>query len=156
MLCQCHLMDNLQFLCKYDIIEYVRKDVNPMSDKKVSGVRTDLSPSEFKARMDKVAPKEQQRVKKIKNFFGNLIEILSSLGLFPVLKTSSSKGHRAGGHAGGEHHHSSGNNFKENYHVEAPRTPSYDEVVRREIAVHQYIRDTDGIPNDHQCGGHDR
>ena len=51
-----------------------------MSEKRtISGVRTDLSPSEFSAKIASTTPKGQEKKSKAKKFFGNLGEVLSSL-----------------------------------------------------------------------------
>ena len=61
------------------------------------------------------------------------------------LMSSSSSGHGGGYHAP--------NAWKESQRVDhTPTPPSYDDIVRKEIAIHQYMKDTDGIPNDHQQG----
>lgn len=122
-----------------------------MSEKRtISGVRTDLSPSEFSAKIDSTTPKGQAKKSKAKKFFGNLGEVLSSLGFIPVLKpgsSTSSKVYR--GHSAPVHH--SGNSFKESYRVDPPRRPTHEDMVVAHMAHDAYMDLVDG-KGDHDCG----
>lgn len=113
-----------------------------MSEKKtISGVRTDLSPSEFGARMSKATPKGAKKSENAKSGFGKINYVLSALGLMPMLTNDSgSKGHRGHGHA--PHTPS---NFRESYRVEpTPRTRSHEDMVREHIAHDAYMDMVDG------------
>ena len=111
-----------------------------MSEKKtISGVRTDLSPSEFGARMSKATPKGAKKSENAKKGFGRINYVLSALGLMPMLTNDSgSKGHR--GH--GPVHHTQ-NNFRESYRVEPPRR-THEDMVREHIAHDAYMDMVDG------------
>lgn len=121
-----------------------------MSEKrKISGVRTDLSPNEFSAKISSVSPKGGSG-KKIRSFFSSLGEILSSFGWIPVLKPSSnsSKGHR-GGHYEPAHH--SSNSLKETYRVEPAPRRTHEDMVLEHMAYDAYMDLVDG-KGDHDCG----
>lgn len=121
-----------------------------MSEKRtISGVRTDLSPSEFSAKIDSTTPKGQARKSKVKRFFGNLGEVLSSLGFIPVLKSSSSTSKVYRGHSAPVHH--SGNSFKESYRVETPPRRTHEQWLIDEMAHQAYHDMVDG-KGDHDCG----
>lgn len=120
-----------------------------MSEKKtISGVRTDLSPSEFGARMSKANPKGAKKSGNIKRGFGKVNYILSALGLMPMLTSDSgSKGHRSHGHVA-----HTPNSFKESYRVEqTPRARTHEDWVKEEIAQEAYMKMVDG-KGDHDCG----
>ena len=111
--------------------------------KKISGVRTDLSPSEFSANLSKMENTEQKKVvKSDKNFkenFGKFNYILSALGIMPMLtKSSGSRGNRGHGHV-----HHQPNNFRETYRVE-PRPPTHEEMVKAHMAHDAYMDLVDG------------
>lgn len=113
-----------------------------MSEKKtISGVRTDLSPSEFSAGMKKVENKGAKKGENFKSGFGKFNYILSALGIMPMLTNDSgSKGQRGHGHA-----HHTPNSFKESYRVEpTPRTRSHEDMVREHIAHDAYMDMVDG------------
>ena len=119
-----------------------------MGERQISGARTDLSPSEFKAKMDKVAPKDQKRKEKSKNFWGKLIENMSSLGLLPPVK-SDYKGPR--GHAHGGSYHSQGG-FKASYRVDTTPQPRTHEQWLVDEMAHQAYHDLVDGKGDHDCG----
>ena len=113
-----------------------------MSENKTSGVRADLSPSEFKSKMDQVAPKKSNKGSKIKDFFVKFTDILSSFGLFPVLNSKANN--RSHGHVGGCYNHSS-NSFRESYRVDqTPRRRTHEDMVREHIAHDAYMDMVDG------------
>ena len=117
--------------------------------KKISGVRTDLSPSEFSANLSKMENIES--VKKVfnsekKEKFGKFNYILSALGLMPMLtKNSGSRGARGHGHIQYPQP-----NFRESYRVE-PRPPSHEDMVKAHIAHDAYMKLVDG-KGDNDCG----
>ena len=112
-----------------------------MSEKKtISGVRTDLSPSEFSAKLNKVeSNKDAKSSKNSKGTFGKINYVLSALGVMPMLtKDSGSKGRRGHGHVA-----HIPNNFRETYRVE-PRPPTHEEMVKAHMAHDAYMDLVDG------------
>lgn len=114
-----------------------------MSEKRtISGVRTDISPSEFGARLKKVENKSEKRSENFKTGFKKVNYILSALGLMPMLTNDSgSRGRRDHGHVS-DHHHSS-NSFKQSYRVDPPRR-THEDMVREHIAHDAYMDMVDG------------
>lgn len=94
-------------------------------NKKKSGVRTDLSPSEFAKGLDKVENKDAKRSKSFKNGFKKLNYILSALGFIPMLTSNSGiKTDRTNTHVSDTPHLA--NSFKENHHVDTQSTKQFD------------------------------
>jgi len=121
-----------------------------MSEKKtISGVRKDLLPSEFKAKMDSVTPKGQKRMSKVKGFFGNLTEYLSAFGLFPVLSKESKQ--PRGRMYSNEPPPSPSASFRESQRFDPER--AYIQRMQ-EVAYHQMV-DGKGDPEPCDCD-HDR
>jgi len=121
-----------------------------MSEKKtISGVKTDLSPSEFSAKLNKVESKGSKSRKNSKGTFGKINYILSALGIIPMLTNdSSSKGYRGHGHVGGTPHPA--NSFKESYRVDPPPQRTHEDWVKEQIAKSAYMKMVDG-KGDHDC-----
>lgn len=121
-----------------------------MSEKKtISGVRKDLLPSEFKAKMDSTVPKGKKRMSKFKSFFSNLTENLSAFGLLPVLSKESKQ--PRGRMYGGEPPHPSSASFRESHRFDPER--AYIQRMQ-EVAYHQMV-DGRGDPEPCDCD-HDR
>lgn len=118
-----------------------------MSDKKVSGINTALSPDEFAAKMN--ISKGETKGTKIKKFFSNLAENLSSLGLFPVLSSSSkSSGRRE--HHGGDYsapQQPSSTSFRESYQFD----PEKAYVQRMQEKAYFEMVDGKGDPKHCDC-----
>ena len=110
-----------------------------MSEKKtISGVRTELSPSEFSANLNKV--ESNKGSKRSKGTFGRINYVLSALGLMPMLTNDSgSKGNRSHGHV-----HNTPSNFRETYRVDPPPRRTHEDMVREHIAHDAYMDMVDG------------
>ncbi len=121
-----------------------------MSEKKtISGVRKDLSPSEFKAKMDSAVPQGQKRMSKVKGFFSTLTEYLSAFGLFPVLSKESKQ--PKGRMYGDDAPQPSSPSFRESQRFDPER--AYIQRIQ-EMAYHQMV-DGKGDPEPCDCD-HDR
>ena len=87
-----------------------------------------------------------------------LAKAMKSIMLYPIrfggailgiTKESLISGSSSGSSvSGGGKHGGSRADFHARHRVETPPPPSYDDIVRREIKIHQYMKDTNGIPND--------
>lgn len=121
-----------------------------MSEDNKSELRKDLSPSEFEAKMDNVAPKGQKTWEKVKGFFGNLLDALSSLGFLPVFTSGSSKTRGHHGHAGGEVNYQASSNFRESQRVNTPPTRTHEQWLIDQMAHEAYYKMVDG-KGDHDC-----